>query len=316
MNIKIINDVDMSGNLHLQQVMKAMNDVFQDLYLDREKSPPRTIIQYGSSEMLVSPAAWIRHCVASVKITTITPDNSKLGLPLIHGVVVLTDTKTGQIMALLNGASLTALRTAAVAGLATNLCASLHAGDLAILGAGVQARSTLLSMLMVRQISRVRIFSRSPARTDIFANWARTVTIAEVIICSNVFEAIQGADIICTTTSTNDTVALIKSEWVASGAHVNIIGGTHEEAIEVDPSLLKSAFVVVETTYAAQNEAGEIRAALKHQYINTEDINELGALASGKIMKNKGQTTVFRSVGLAIEDTAAAFAIYQLKKEI
>ncbi|MFL1553168.1 ornithine cyclodeaminase family protein [Pseudomonas sp. D47] len=311
--MQIIDATEMSGDARLWQVMEVLGEAFKDLRTGEEQSPPRTLLQHGPSEMLISPAAWMKRGVASVKITTLTQGNSEHGLPLIHGVVVLTDINTGQILALLDGASLTALRTGAVAGLATSLCAPANAGDLAILGAGVQARATLLAMLAVRQIHRVRLFSRTMARTDEFAQWAQTLTDAEVTVCSSAFEAVQGADIICTTTSTSSSEPLIKTDWVAPGAHLNIIGGTHEEAIEVDPALLKTAFVIVETRAAAQEDAGEVRTALARGYLQPEYLNELGALILGESTAKRGQTTAFRSVGLAIEDTAAAVALYQFR---
>lgn len=310
MTMLIIDAAEMAGGDRLRQVMIALSDVFQDLRSGKEQSPPRTLLDHGRSEMLVSPASWLKRGVASVKITTLTPGNSAHGLPLIHGVVVLTDINTGQMLALLDGASLTAVRTGAVAGLATDLCANADAGNLAILGAGVQARAVLLAMLAVRPIRKVRIFSRTPARTERFVQWARTVTAAEVAICHSVFEAVQGADIICTTTSTSSSQPLIEADWVTPGAHLNIIGGTHEEAIEVDPALLKTAFVVVETAAAAREDAGEVRTALTQGYLLPEDLNELGAVILGESAAGEGQTTLFRSVGLAIEDTAAAIALY------
>jgi ornithine cyclodeaminase len=310
MILPIIDTAEMAGVDRLRQVMTSLSDVFQDLRSGKEQSPPRTLLDHGRSEMLVSPASWLKRGVASVKITTLTPGNAEHGLPLIHGVVVLTDINTGQMLALLDGASLTAVRTGAVAGLATDLCANVDAGNLAILGAGVQARAVLLAMLAVRPIRKVRIFSRTPARTELFVQWARTVTTAEIAICHSVFEAVQGADIICTTTSTSSSKPLIEAGWVTPGAHLNIIGGTHEEAIEVDPALLKTAFVVVETAAAAQEDAGEVRTALTQGYLQPEDLNELGAVILGESAAGEGQTTLFRSVGLAIEDTAAAIALY------
>ncbi|MFP3515595.1 ornithine cyclodeaminase family protein [Pseudomonas sp. SIMBA_077] len=309
--MRIINALEMSGKTRLAQVMESLNEAFKDLHAREEQSPPRTLLQHGPSEMLISPAAWMKRGVASVKITTLTQGNSAHGLPLIHGVVVLTDINTGQILALLDGAPLTAVRTGAVAGLATHLCAPNNAGDLAIIGAGVQARATLLAMLDVRQIYRVRIFSRTAARAAEFARWASTLTAAQVIVCDNACEAVQGAEIICTTTSTSCSEPLIKADWVTPGAHLNIIGGTHEDAIEVDPVLFKAAFVVVETKAAAQEGAGEVRSALAQGYLQPECLNELGALILGKTALKQKQTTVFRSVGLALEDTAAALAIYQ-----
>lgn len=313
--MQIINEDDMSGNTPLRHVMASLSEVFQDLRGGKAQSPSRTLLNHGPSEMLISPAGWIKRGVASVKITTLTPGNAMQGLPLIHGVVVLTDINTGQMLALLDGAALTAVRTSAVAGLATQLCAPARAADLAILGAGVQARATLLAMLAVRPITRVRIYSRTKARTEAFAQWARTVTTAEVVICQTLFDTVQGAEIICTTTSTSSCEPLIAADWVAPGAHLNIIGGTHEEAMEVDPALLKTALVVVETASAAQEDAGEVRTALTQGYIQPEQLHELGALILGEVAANKGQTTLFRSVGLAIEDTAAAIALYDSREK-
>jgi ornithine cyclodeaminase len=313
--MQIINAAEMSGEIRLRQVMAMLSEAFGDLRRGDEQSPTRTLLQHGPSETLISPAAWNRRGVASVKITTLTPGNAERGLPLIHGVVLLTDIDTGQMLALFDGASLTALRTGAVAGLATQLCAPEQAGDLAILGAGVQARATLLAMLAVRQIRRVRIFSRSALRTQEFAHWARTLTTAPVSVCSSAFEAVQGADLICTTTSTRAREPLVYADWVAPGAHLNIIGGTHEDAIEVDPALLKTAFVVVETGAAAREDAGEVRSAMAQGYIQPEGLNELGAVVLGESAATAGQTTVFRSVGLAIEDTAAAVALYPFREK-
>ncbi|KFB89860.1 ornithine cyclodeaminase [Serratia grimesii] len=316
MTMRIISEAEMSGNTPLRHVMASLSDVFQDLRGGKEQSPSRMLLNHGPSEMLISPAGWMKRGVASVKITTLTPGNSTQGLPLIHGVVVLTDINTGQIMALLDGAALTAVRTSAVAGLATHLCAPAGAADLAILGAGVQARATLLAMLAVRQIARVRIYSRTIARTEAFVQWARTVTAAQVVICQSLFDAVQGAEIICTTTSTSSCEPLIAADWVAPGAHLNIIGGTHEDAIEVDPVLLKTAFVVVETGPSAQEDAGEVRTALNKGYIQPAHLHELGALILGEVAANEGQTTLFRSVGLAIEDTAAALALYEFREKM
>lgn len=311
----IISAAQMSGALCLRQVMATLSEVFVDLHRGEEQSPPRTLIQHGASETLISPAVWMRRRVASVKITTLTPGNTEYGLPLIHGVVVLTDINTGQILALLDGASLTSVRTGAMAGLVTRLCAPAQAGDLAIVGAGVQARATLMAMLAVRTIRKVRIFSRSALRTQAFAHWAGKLTTAPISVCSSVFEAVQGADLICTTTSTSAREPLLYADWVAQGAHLNVIGGTHEDAIEVDPALLKTAFVLVETVEAAKKEAGEIRCALTQGYLQPEGLKELGALILEETTAAAGQTSVFRSVGLAIEDTAAALAIYPFREK-
>jgi ornithine cyclodeaminase len=304
---------DMAGADRLVRVIDALADAFSDLSAGRTRSPSRTIVEHGPErQLLVGPAVWECRGVGSVKITTLTPDNPDRGLPLIHGVVVLTDLETGRITALLDGGELTAVRTSAVAGLATRLCAPEDAEDLAVLGAGVQAHALVRAVSAVRRIRSIRVFSRSRARTEKFAKWVRDTAghPVQVTVCDTAKAAVADAAVICTATSTSDRAPLVAADWVAPGAHVNVIGGTHEDAIEVDPALLTAAFVIVEERAAALKDAGEVRAALADGLIGVDELHELGALVNGETAAD-GQTSVFRSVGMAIEDTAAAAALYE-----
>ncbi|MEV7723145.1 ornithine cyclodeaminase family protein [Streptomyces sp. NPDC087917] len=302
----------MAGPERMLRVMDALAEVFSDLSAGRTQSPPRTVLQHGPErELLAGTALWEGRGVGSVKITTLTPDNPGRGLPLIHGVVVLTDLENGRVTALLDGAELTAVRTGAVAGLATRLCAPEDAEELALIGAGVQARALVRAVCAVRPVRRLRVYSRTPERTEEFARWAREHAgrPLEVTVCGSAKEAVVGAMVVCTATSTAGRLPLVEADWVAPGAHVNVIGGTHEEALEVDPALLADAFVTVEERATAIAEAGEVRAALAGALIGPEDLHELGALVDGAVVPD-GRTSVFRSVGMAIEDTAAAAALY------
>lgn len=303
----------MAGADRLVRVIDALADAFGDLSAGRTRSPSRTIVEHGPQrQLLAGTAVWERRGVGSVKITTLTPDNPDRGLPLIHGVVVLTDLETGRITALLDGGELTAVRTGAVAGLATRLCAPEDAEDLAVVGAGVQARALVRAMSAVRPIRSVRVFSRTRARTERFAEWIRDTAghPVRVTVCDTAKDAVADAAVICTATSTGDRMPLVAADWVAPGAHVNVIGGTHEDAIEVDPALLAAAFVVVEERAAALEDAGEVRAALAGGLIGVDELHELGGLVNGETVAD-ARTSVFRSVGMAIEDTATAAALYE-----
>ena len=311
-----IDGADLERDDHLLPVIDALADAFGDLWAGRTRTPPRTLVRTGPgqrSQLLVGSAAWEQRGVAGVKVTTIPPGNPGRGRPLIHGIVVLADLGTGQVTALLDGAALTAVRTGAVAGLATRLCAPPDAGELAIVGAGVQARAVLRAVAAVRPIRSVRLYSRTRSGAAAFADWisARPGPSVRVAVCDDARSAVRDAEIICTTTSTDGRTPLVEAGWVAPGAHVNVIGGTHEDAIEVDPALLATAFVAVEERAAALEEAGEVRAALTGDLIGVDDLHELGALLSGRSAPAAGQTTLFRSVGLAIEDTAAAAAVHR-----
>lgn len=308
----MIAAADMAGDKRLLRVVDALAEAFTDLSAGRTTSPSRTVVQHGPGrELLAATAVWEQRGVGSVKITTLNTDNPGRGLPLIHGMVVLTDLETGRVTALLEGAELTAVRTGAVAALATRLCAPPDAADLALVGAGVQARALVRAVAAVRPVRSVRVFSRTPARTEAFAQWVRDIgcPAAKVTVCATARDAVTDASIVCTTTSTGDRTPLVAADWVAHGAHVNVIGGTHEDALEVEPALLADALVVVEERAAALEEAGEVRAALAQGLIGEHQLVELGALV-GEPARSDGRTSVLRSVGMAIEDTAAAAALY------
>ncbi|KAA2252993.1 ornithine cyclodeaminase family protein [Solihabitans fulvus] len=308
----MIGPADMAGADRLVRVIDALAEAFGDLSAGRTRSPSRTVVEHGEGrQLVVGPAIWERRGVGSVKISTLTPDNPDRGLPLIHGVVVLTDLATGRVTALLDGGELTAVRTGAVAGLATRLCAPADAEDLAVIGAGVQARALVRAVSAVRPIRSVRVFSRGRAGAERFADWVRdTSGQVRVAVCDTAKAAVVDAQVVCTATSTSDRTPLVAADWVTPGAHVNVVGGTHENAIEIDPALLAAAFVLVEERAAAVEDAGEVRAALADGLLGADDLHELGALVNGETTAD-GRTTVFRSVGMAIEDTAAAAALYE-----
>ncbi|MEU7531635.1 ornithine cyclodeaminase family protein [Saccharothrix sp. NPDC042600] len=288
----------------LARVVDALAEAFADLSSGRTRSPSRTVIEHGPRrQLLTGTAVWERRGVATVKITTITPDNADRGLPLIHGVVVLVDLETGRVTAQFDGADLTAVRTGATAALATRLCAPEDATELAVIGAGVQSRALLEAISTVRPITHVHVHSRTTPAA--FADWATATLGHKVSIHHNARSAVEDAPIVCTATSTDDRTPLVDASWIAPGAHVNIIGGTHEDAIEVDPTLLAKAFVVVEQREAAIADAGEVRAALATHRVRATDLHELGAITG----RPPDATSVFRSVGMPIEDTAAAAAL-------
>jgi ornithine cyclodeaminase/alanine dehydrogenase-like protein (mu-crystallin family) len=167
-------------------------------------------------------------------------------------------------------------------------------------------------MLAVRPIRSVRVFSRTRARVLDFAEWVSETAghPVTVTVCDTAKAAIADASVICTATSTSDRTPLVEAGWVAPGAHINVIGGTWEDAIEVDPALLADAFVVVEARDAALEDAGEVRAALAGGLIGVDKLHELGTLMNGATVEG-GRTSLFRGVGMAIEDTAAAVALYE-----
>lgn len=245
-----------------------------------------------------------------MKALTIFPENRVRGLGTIQAFVALLDPETGVLQAILEGGTVTEVRTAAVSGVATDLLAGRGAGDLAILGAGAQARSHLLAMHAVRRLRRIRVWNRTSHRAEEFAIWSAAQGF-EVEVCDDVRRAVQGADIVCTVTGATEPV--LRGDWVDDGTHVNAVGAYQAHARELDAALVaRAAVFAVDSRPSALADAGDLLLAMQDGAVPENfEPPELGEILIGKVRgrPDKGAVTVFESLGLAIQDVAAAAAI-------
>jgi ornithine cyclodeaminase/alanine dehydrogenase-like protein (mu-crystallin family) len=251
-----------------------------------------------------------------LKAVAVFPGNASLGKDAHQGSVMLFDGRTGELLALLNASAVTALRTAAVSGVATRLLARKDAGDLAILGAGVQARTHLRAMAHVRRLSRVRVASRSRARAEAFAAEMRPRFAFPIEVVDSVAAAVSGADIVVTATSTAEPV--LRREWVADGAHLNVVGASIPTAREVDTATMAASRLFVDRRESTLNEAGDYLMAAREGAVGPDHIQaELGEVLIGKHPGRTSNTeiTLFKSLGLAIEDLAAAQHVHDKARE-
>jgi ornithine cyclodeaminase len=254
-------------------------------------------------ELLLMPA----HGSAGlgVKLVTLAPGNPGRGLPFIHGVYVLFDREGLAPEAVLDGTALTTIRTAAVSALATDRLARPDATRLVVFGAGAQARAHALAMRAVRPIEHVAIVGRTPERAAALAEELRAVGLDAVVAGP---EAVGKADIVCTCTTS--ATPLFDGAELPAGAHVNAIGAYRADLRELDDAtLVRAARVVVETRAAALAEAGEIVQAVAAGVLDAAELVELrDVLAHGAGRGGNDELTVFKSVGLALEDLAVARA--------
>jgi ornithine cyclodeaminase/alanine dehydrogenase-like protein (mu-crystallin family) len=238
--------------------------------------------------------------VLAAKLVLVFPGNAAKGLETHQAVVAVFDPETGVPLAIMDGASITALRTAAGSALATRLCAREGAKVLAIIGSGVQARSH--ARVLGRDATDIIVAGRTPERVEAFA--AET----GARIASTYEEAIQAADVVCCCTSA--TAPVVRGEWLRPGVHVNAVGFT--AGLELEPSAFAGALVVVESREAAigefPNGAVDITTAVNRRLLNVADIREVGELVQGLRpgRTDDGQITIYRSVGVAAQDAAAA----------
>jgi ornithine cyclodeaminase len=241
------------------------------------------------------------------KLLFVLQDNPTRGLDSHQGQVILADGETGQLRALLDASAVTAIRTAAVSALATRLLAREDARVLAIVGTGVQARKHLESIPLVRSIARVLIAGRTAEHARQFVSEASNGRGFSIEAAENTETAVRVADIIVTATSSPTPV--IAREWLRSGAHLNAVGASRPMHSEIDTRTLADAVLVTDRRESLEAEAGDYRQAVADGVIRGPDAAaELGELLTGKRSgrTSAGQLTVFRSLGLGIEDLAAA----------
>jgi alanine dehydrogenase len=250
--------------------------------------------------------------VAGVKVVSIFPENRLRGDESHFGVVLLFETETGRPIAHLDAASITAIRTAAVSAVATRLLAREDAGDLALLGAGVQARTHLAALREVRPLRRVRVWSRRPESSARFAaeESARHGLAVEAV--PSAAAAVAGADLVCTVTSSHQPV--LAGEWLREGAHVNAVGASLATARELDSAAVARARLFVDRRESAVNESGDYLVPLREGLIAPDHIRaEIGDLLLGRAAgrRSPAEITLFKSLGLAVEDLAAAHHVYR-----
>lgn len=312
----VIDNATVRQLLPVPACIEVMAQAFAALARREAEQALRTVMYASGAEglMLVMPAflggdaeAWY-----GVKVVNVFEGNHHLQLPSHLGAVMLFSATTGEPLALINAEAVTAIRTAAVSGLATRMLARKDAGVLAIIGAGVQARTHLAAIAAVRQLREVRVVSRSPASAARFvAEMAATVD-APLHAVDTPQAALDGADIVAAVTSSNTPV--VEQRWLSPGVHINAVGAFQPHTRELDSDTVAAARLFVDQRDSALAEAGDILIPIDEGRITPAhiagDLAELvGGTAIGRITAR--DITVFKSLGLPMEDVAAAAYIYQ-----
>jgi ornithine cyclodeaminase len=247
-----------------------------------------------------------------VKLVSLIPRNKPPQYSSHLGLVLLFEAQHGCPVALVDAAEITAIRTAAASGLATRLLARPDAGDLALLGAGEQARSHLEAMLAVRRLRRIRVWARDGVKAAAFANVEGARHGIAIETSATVPQAVAGADIICTLTKAREPILL--GEWLAPGAHLNVVGSSIASTAEIDtPAVARSRFFV-DYRESTVNEGGEYLRALKAHAITPDHIlGEIGEVANGSKIgrRSPAEVTLYKSLGIAPQDLASAHHVLE-----
>jgi ornithine cyclodeaminase len=254
--------------------------------------------------------------VYGLKAVCVFPQNTAIGKDAHQGSVMLFSGETGELLALMNASAITAIRTAAVSGVATKLLARDDAGDLALIGAGVQAHTHIAAMACVRPIRRVRVASRNVQHAAKFAEEMRARYLFPIEAVGSVESAVRGADLIVTATTAREPI--LKREWISPGAHLNVVGSSIPTTREVDTATMAAASLFVDRRESTLNEAGDYLFAMREGAIGPEHIRaEIGELVIGAKpgRTSPDEITLFKSLGLAVEDLASAEYVYRKAQE-
>ena len=284
----ILSEEEIRKRLRMDDLIPAMADALRDLSAGAVLQPLRTVLSISPHNGFLGVMPASGHALGA-KLVTFYPQNKEV--PTHHAMILLFRPETGEPLAVMDGRLITEMRTAAVSAVATKLLAREDTKVLTILGSGVQARSHLEALRMVRSFNEVRVWS--PRNAGRFAQEFK------VHAAPSAEEAVRGADVIVVATSAITPV--LRGEWVAPGAHINAVGATRPNWRELDDEILHRSTIYVESREPALKESGDVIAAGK-------ELIEIGEVIAGKQSgrKSADQITLFKSVGVAVEDIAAA----------
>jgi len=279
----------------MEDLIPAMEKALIDFSAGKVTQPVRSVITvdppggfFGMMPALTSEGL-------GVKIVTFYATNAERGIPTHMATIFLVDPETGRPLAVMDGRLITEMRTAAVSAAATKLLAPRDPKVLAILGSGVQARSHVEALRLVRRLEQIRVWSPTKVHAERFAKEINAKAMSAE-------DAVRGADVIVT--ATNSKTPVLKGSWLKPGCHVNAIGACRPDWRELDDDVMRSV-VYVDSREGAMKESGDIILSGATIY------SELGEALAGKVPLRADETTIFKSLGMAVEDIAAAMLVYR-----
>jgi ornithine cyclodeaminase/alanine dehydrogenase-like protein (mu-crystallin family) len=311
--MRVYGAAEISEAVEVGQLLDAVEAAFRDVAAGRDQSPLRFHVPLANGDLLLMPGVREGGSGSSVKLVTVQPENAARGLPTVQAVVIWLDGETGTPAAVLDGTIVTAMRTGAASGVATRLLAREDAAVLAVLGTGGQAAWQVRAVMAARPISEVRAFSRDAAARERFAAeiGAELGEGVRVVAAQSAEEAVSAADVVCCATTSSRPV--FDASWLRPGAHVNGVGAFRLGMVELPPELFaRAALVAVDSSDAALAEAGDLVAAIDAGHLGADAFVEIGTIRREWVATRDPEAiTVFKSVGLAIQDVAAAELIVQ-----
>jgi ornithine cyclodeaminase len=318
--VLVLSHAEVSGLLTMPECITVMEGALSSLARGEAHQPLRMIVMppQAKGDMALMPSYFGGSQAAyGLKAVCFFPDNPAHGLDSHQGAVLLSSADTGELMAMMNASAITAIRTAAVSGVATRLLAREASSELAIIGSGIQARAHLEAMACVRPVHRVRVASKRLDQARQFAGELGSRYSFPIEPVETVEEAVRGADVVVTATTAEQPI--VQRDWISAGTHLNVVGSSIPTTREVDGPTMAASSLFVDRRESTVNEGGDYLFALREGLIGSDHIRaEIGEVLTGR---HAGRTsadeiTLFKSLGLAIEDLASARFLYEKAKRL
>ncbi len=281
--------------LRMEDLIPAMEKALIDFSAGKVTQPVRSVIKVDPPGGFFGLMPTLTPDGLGLKAVTFYPSNANRGIPTHMATIFLVDPQTGTPLAIMDGRLITEMRTAAVSAVATKLLATPDAKILAILGSGVEARSHAEALQLVRQFEEIRVWSLTREHAERFAKEVGAKAMSAEA-------AVRGADVVVT--ATNSKTPVLKGSWLKSGCHVNAVGACRPDWRELDDEAMANV-VFVDSRQGAMNESGDV--ILSHAKIYAE----IGEVLAGKVPARAKEATIFKSLGMAVEDIAAALLVYR-----
>lgn len=314
MKVLFVNEAGVRRLLPMSECVATMRDALMALSRGDVVMPLRSLVRLPDRSGILGlmPGYLGEPRSFGLKVVTVMPGNHGTPYDSHQGVVMLFGVEHGEPLAILDATEITAIRTAAASAAATDALARADAGDLALIGSGVQARTHLAAMCAVRPLRRVRVWSRSRAHAERFALEEAAAAGISIEVAPNGEDAVRGADLVCTTTASKEPV--LRGAWLSPGVHVNAVGSCFPASRELDGEAVRRARLYTDCRESCMNEAGDFLMARGEGVVaDGHLLGELGEVLLGQLpgRASRDDITLYESLGVAVEDLAAAHAIHR-----
>lgn len=310
----ILSEAQVRSLIEIDELIAALEQAHIQYSTGKAVMPVRLVVPLPDIQGRITsmPGYLSDDRALGMKVVTYFQNNPKLGLPAILATIMLFSAETGKMIAAMDGSYITAIRTACASAMATKALANSQTPVMGILGAGVQARAHIQALTHVRKVEKIRIFSPSGTSAVAIKNDMAKEIPAAIEVADSAEAAVRGADLIVAVTTAKEPI--LREEWLKHGAHINAVGSHRPDLREIDGVTLARAKIVVDSREAIMAECGDILLAIKESAITHDSIHgEIGELLAGS---KPGRTsaeeiTLYKSVGIAIQDVATAQLVYR-----